>query len=97
MLSFGLLLVMMIYGATKMVHLLSRTNPNVSSYTEQNYFDSSEVIDIKRKKIRFAFGIEGFLDKQLKNDSRFVKNLVRMWGKKGGVEYEKLIPYHRCT
>ena len=95
--SFIIAIVMMIYGAIKLVQLLNRANPNVSSYVEQNFFDSSEVIDLKEKKIRFAFGIEGFLDKELKNDTRYVKNLVRMWGKKNGVPYDKLIPYHRCT
>ena len=95
--SFAIVMVMMLYGAIKLVQLLSKTNPNISSYVEQNYFDSSEVIDMKDKKIRFAFGMEGFLDKELKNDPRYVKNLVRMWGKKEGVAYEKLIPFHRCT
>ena len=55
------------------------------------------MINFKEKGIRLAFGIEGFLDKELKDDPRYVKNLVRFWGKKDGVEYEKLLPFHKCT
>ena len=31
------------------------------------------------------------------NDPRFVKYMVRIYGIKDGVEYEKMIPYHKCT
>ena len=47
--------------------------------------------------ILFAFGFEGYLDGELKNDPKFVKNLVRMFGKKDDEDYETLIPFHRCT
>ena len=69
----------------------------MSTYTEQNFFDSSNVLNLKDSDIRFAFGIEGFLDKKLKNDPRYVKTLFRLWGKRGGEPYEKIMPYHKCT
>ena len=48
--------------------------------------------------MRFAFGIEGFLDKELKNDERYVKWIVRTWTKVGEDEkVERLLPFHRCT
>ena len=47
--------------------------------------------------MRFAFGIEGFLDKQPKDDPRYVKGFARFMGNKDGEGYEKLIPYHKCT
>ena len=49
--------VMMMYASYKLIHLVWRTNPNVSSYYEMNYFDSTEVVNFKEKGIRFAFGI----------------------------------------
>ena len=97
MCSFAIILLLLIYGAVKVVQLLSRTNPHVSSYTEKNFYDSSEKIDMKAKDIKFAFGIEGFLDQELKDDPVYVKPLVRMWGRREGEEYEKMIPYHRCS
>ena len=96
-LSFSIFFIILIYATLKMLQLISRKNPNVSSYIEKNFFDSSHRVNFKEDGIRFAFGIEGFIDHNLKLDSRYVKNLVRFWGKKGGVEYEKLLPYHKCT
>ena len=95
--SFSILFIILLYGALKLTHLFSRHNPNVSSWVEKNFYDSSEIVAFKEKKIRFAFGIEGFLDKELKEDTRYVKNLVRLAGKKGGENYEKILPFHRCT
>ena len=62
-LSFSIFFILLMYATLKMIQLLGRANPNVSSYYEQNFFDSSEVINFKEKGIRLAFGIEGFLDK----------------------------------
>jgi len=95
--SFAIFFIILLYGTIKLIHLLSRHNPNLAAYTEQNVFDSSEIVSFKEKNIRFAFGIEGFLDKDLKNDPRYVKSLVRMWGRKAGKSYEIILPYHRCT
>mmetsp|Transcript_31913 Transcript_31913/g.39629 ORF Transcript_31913/g.39629 Transcript_31913/m.39629 type:complete len:121 (-) Transcript_31913:819-1181(-) len=97
LLSFAILFVILIYGALKLVMLVSRANPNVSTYLEQNFFDSSERMNLKERGVRFAFGIEGFLDKELKNDPRYVKTLFRLWGKREGQAYEKILPFHKCT
>ena len=44
-----------------------------------------------------AFSIEGYLDDERKADSRYVKYIVRMLGKKDGVFYEDVLPYHECS
>ena len=44
-----------------------------------------------------AFSIEGFLDGEIKDDPRYVKYLVRLWGKRDGVRYEHILDYHKCT
>ena len=46
---------------------------------------------------RFAFTLEGFLDGEVKDSSKYVKYLVRARGTRDGVQYEKLLPYHKCT
>ena len=33
----------------------------------------------------------------MKDSDEFVKYLVRMFGIKDGVEYEKILPFHKCT
>ena len=97
LLSFAIFFVMLIYGALKMIHLLSKHNPNLSTYTDYSYFDSKDVLNLRDKKIKVAFGIEGFLDKELKYDPQYVKNMVRLWRKQDGVESQTILPYHLCT
>ena len=45
--SFGIFFVILIYASYKLIHIVFRTNPNVSSYYELNFFDSSEVFYFK--------------------------------------------------
>ena len=76
-LSFTILFVMLIYASVKLIQLASRSNPNISAYESAMHFDSTNVVNLKESGLRFAFGIEGFLDSELKNDNRFVKSMVR--------------------
>ena len=39
---------------------------------------------MKEHNLRFAWAIEGYNDKELKNDPRYVKTLVRLSGRKNG-------------
>ena len=90
-------LIMLFYGANKCGMMLVRKNPTVSSFTEPNAVGKEDVTSINYAGIRFAFGIEGFLDKQPKDDPRFVKWLVRQVTRVNGVETEKILPYRKCT
>ena len=47
--------------------------------------------------MRFAWTFEGYSDKELKNDPRYVKQLIRMSGRKDGKSKETILPYHMCT
>ena len=75
---------------------MSRANPYLSSFLKQSVFKSDNVLNFRDNNIRFAFAIEGHLDKELKDDSRFVKGFARLWGFKEGKAYQKLFPYRRC-
>ena len=56
------------------------------------------MVNLKERNLRFAFGIEGYLDKQLKDDPRYVKWIVRLYTKTGADDRrETLLPYHKCT
>ena len=54
-------------------------------------------MNLKDSGLRFAFAIEGYLDHELKNDTRFVKQIARIVTKLDGVTRERFIDYHRCT
>ena len=90
--------IMLLYGTIKMIQLQSRSNPNVSTIVQQNFFDGTNVVNFEEQGLRFAFGIEGAIDKALKDDHRYVKWLVRALYKVSENERaERIIPFHRCT
>ena len=56
------------------------------------------MVNFKEQGLRFAFGIEGALDKALKNDHRYVKWVVRaLYKVSESQRAETLLPFHRCT
>ena len=96
-LSFAIGFIMLMYATIKCVQMLSRANPNISSYLQTNALDSSQVVNFKDNGVRFAFGVEGYLDKQLKDDPRYVKWIVRFVTKVDGVKEERFVDVHKCT
>ena len=47
--------------------------------------------------MRFAWTFEGYSDKELKNDPRYVKFLMRLSGRQNGESKETIIDHHMCT
>ena len=88
---------MMLYCNIKFFHFLTRFNPNISSHLQKNYFDSEDKIDFKENDLRMAFIVEGFIDELPRDDPAYIKYLVRIYGKKDGVRYEKILDYHKCS
>ena len=37
------------------------------------------------------------MDKELKDDSRYVKGFARLTGNKNGRQFEKILPHKKCT
>ena len=90
-------MVLIAYAAVKMVQLIQKQNPNISQFSDTNYFDFEERVSLQDIDFRFAFSLEGYFDQEMKNSTAYVKYFVRMIGKKDGVDYETAIPFHRCT
>ena len=44
-----------------------------------------------------AFTVEGYLDRIAKTDPKYVKWFVRLVGTTDGEDFEKVLPYHKCT
>ena len=90
-------LIVAVYGLMKFIHLQSRHNPNISTFLEQSALDSeTSRMNFKDQPIRFAFGLEGYLDRETKFDSRYVKIFSRLFYTIDGVKGEKIIPHRRC-
>ena len=80
-----------------MIHLFEYHNPQVAQYTEKTVFDSSEKLDLNKINFKLAFTVEKYLDPEQRNDHRYVKYLVRVWGKEKGIEKETVLKHHPCT
>lgn len=92
-----MLTILMLYATLKFTKLLKRTNPNVSSFLERAAVSTQEQVNLTEVGMQFAFGVEGYIDKELKDDGRFVKAFARIRGNRDGETYEQMLPYHRCT
>ena len=89
-------LIVVVYGLTKFIQLTSKHNPNVSSWFEQGEITSEIVLDFKEEGFNIAFGAEGYIDRELKDDQRYVKFFTRLVRHTKGKETETIIPNRRC-
>ena len=77
--------------------MITKHNANVTSVLETDVFDYNDILNLSDIGFKLAFSVRGFVDKELKDDPRYVKYLARIIGKKDGEWYDKEVPYHRCT
>ena len=90
-------MVWLTYAVLKLSHMLSKQNPMISEILERNFFDYKTKLDLTQIDFKMAFGVEGYLDSELRDDPRYVKYIVRIYGKKNDTEYQEMIPFHKCT
>ena len=95
--TFVVVIVMMIYSTIKLIHLFDKHNPNISQLSQKNVFDNKEKLNINEIDFKFAFSVESYLHRNILDDPKFVKYIVRVIGKKDGKEYEQIVPFHKCT
>ena len=95
--TFIVVIITLTYGSMKLLHLVNRHNPNVSEATQLDFYNFEEVLSLKEIDFKFAFSVEGYHDREVKDDPRYVKYLVRTYGRKDGKEMENILPYHKCT
>ena len=84
----GILALTLIYTLVKTAHMVNHSNPVISQFTIPAYYSSSDKLFLKETGFMMAFAIEGFLDSKTKDDPRYVKQFVRVYGKRKGKEYE---------
>ena len=93
----ALVIIVFLYASVKFIHLESHHNPAITNYLESYQTTAENPINMNGSNSILAFAFEGYRDKDLKNDTKFVKWIIRIYGKKNSVEYEHLIPHHVCT
>ena len=90
-------LVVICYGLTKSTHLQSVRGATISTYEEKANSSPDNGLNINDRNLRFAFAFEGYLDRKIKNDPRYVKWIFRQSYKKDNKWSERILPYHECT
>ena len=70
------------YATIKCSHLLTKHNPNISTYLKVDEMQETPV-SLNENKFRIALTIENFIGvKEQKNDPRYVKYIFRKYGKR---------------
>ena len=95
--ALAILAIMALYALIKLNVLLNHENPNVSTFLDLFAIDQWEKLALPEKELYFAWSIEGYLDEELKDDPRYVKYIMRMRGRRNGIDFETLLDYHKCT
>ena len=80
-----LMIIMVMYGSVKFMYLISRNNPNISSVLRKSAYDAYDSLNLKNTSIRFAFGLEGYFDKESKVNPNFVYSI-----------FDLLMPKQKC-
>ena len=96
-LTIAMLIVMLLYAGIKLIMLVNRENPTVSTFKEEFVLSSEDKLNLKNANMRFAWTWEGYSDKKLRNDPRYVKQMVRLSGRSNGKLIETMLDYHLCT
>ena len=93
--SFLIMLVTLLYAGLKFDQMISRENPQISSYIERNVIPPDEEFHFAENGF-FAFGVEGYVDGLPRDDPRYVKMFLRLVGRADGKTYEHLLSYRKC-
>ena len=78
LISLLIIIVIGLYSAVKFKHMAEKQNPSISSFIEYGALHSDFELNFKDIGIYFAFSIEGFMNKDIKYDPRYVKGFARL-------------------
>lgn len=85
------------YGALKFSDLITKPNPYISSYFKDNEMNGKP-LNLNEHNFRIAFSVESYLSPfKQKSDSKYVKYIFRMFGKRNGKDFQRVLNYHKCT
>ena len=62
LLSFAIACIMVVYASIKFSHLMTKHNPSIASFTEEDAINPDDKFNFRDNGLKFAFGIEGFID-----------------------------------
>ena len=87
----------LLYATIQLINLMNRRNPTMSQFIEEHYFNENDKYNLNTSGFKIAFAIEDYHTQVLKDDTRYVKWIIRLFGKKDGEYYERILDHHKCT
>ena len=94
-----LILVMTIlsYGLLKFSYLITKPSPIINSYLTDHEGEGYS-INLNDRNYKFAFTVETYKEPLMRiDDPRYVKYIVREYGRRSGKYYQRVLNYHNCT
>ena len=85
------------FATRKAIVLSNHTDVDISTHIDKNAFPPTETVPVKDLGFKMAFTMQDFLTRELKNDPRYVKWFLMMYGKRNGEWFDEVIPYHECS
>ena len=85
------------YAIIRFSVLTSRKNPNINKFELFNYYENIDSVDLQEIGFKFAFTVENYMTGERRDDPRYVKWIVRIFGKDDGTPYEKVLDTYKCT
>ena len=89
--------VVLLYATVKFVHLTEKHNPGLAAYLIERPSSLQTPFNLNLLNSRIAFAFVGYNERDLKDDPRYVRWIVRHTGKADGERWERILPYHKCT
>ena len=92
-----ILIMTLAYTGTKAIELRERAHPIIVQNTRKGEIGADVTVKVNEIGFRMAFSLENYLTRDTVDDPRYIKWLVRMYGRNNGEWYEEILPYHKCT
>ena len=76
---------------------MNKHNPTIVEEQRPNAIENSISLAANDIGFRAAWAVRGYHDRELKDDPRYVKWIVRIYRLVNGEKFERVLPTHKCT
>ena len=86
------------FGLFKLQHLVRYYNPAINTFELINALEDGQVFDPVSEGWTMAFGLEDYTTKEIKDDKKIIKWLVRyLVYENSEIVEQRVMPLHACT
>ena len=79
MLTGVIYLIVLAFAGLKMIQLVNKNNPVMSELEQRDHYGTLDQVFYNDIDFRMAFSVEGFWDKERKDNEEYVKWMARHW------------------